>query len=108
MVAKYLSDTRVVLKNTEQNTFVSSMKVFIKEEQTPAQLVPSTDSSIQELVTYGSVMSKFLHLHEQYVINKSEQREMQLAKKRCGLIALLCTRTPLYPQVFINFFLVFG
>ncbi|KAF9997128.1 hypothetical protein BGZ80_006214, partial [Entomortierella chlamydospora] len=81
MVAAYLADTRVILKNKDQTTFANSIKVFINGEQTPVPLVPGVLSSGPNLVTYDKTMAIFKQACDLYALKREEQREAGLTKK---------------------------
>ncbi|KAF9971008.1 hypothetical protein BGZ75_002042, partial [Mortierella antarctica] len=61
MVNAYLADKRVVHKNTEQQTFEKSIRVFLKGEQT---LVPSAITIPEQGQTYITIKAKFKELCE--------------------------------------------
>ncbi|KAF9343629.1 hypothetical protein BGX26_005436, partial [Mortierella sp. AD094] len=64
MVQAYLDNDQVILKNTNQETFSNSIKVFINGTQTPMQLLPVIQTE-QGQPTYNSIKARFRDLCEQ-------------------------------------------
>ncbi|KAI8600553.1 hypothetical protein EDD21DRAFT_430910, partial [Dissophora ornata] len=83
MVQKHLVHEQVLLKNIKQETFDTSLKVFVLCVQTPV-LEPLTLPSAQESLTYGSLQRDFKHLQEQAAEKKREQKQLQNSKKERG------------------------
>ncbi|KAG9319438.1 hypothetical protein KVV02_000474, partial [Mortierella alpina] len=75
MVNAYLADKRVVHKNTEQQTFEKSIRVFLKGEQT---LVPSAITIPEQGQTYITIKAKFKELCETRVTRRLTNKSTAL------------------------------
>ncbi|KAG0317269.1 hypothetical protein BGZ99_006411 [Dissophora globulifera] len=81
MVQRYLSDGQVASKNTSNNTFDTSLRVFVYDAQTALQPELTVQSSMT--FTHQSLHSEFTRLRNQYAEDvKSQQNTLLSMKKR--------------------------
>ena len=109
MVAAYLADTRVILKNKDKINFDNAIKVFVRCEQTVGQPLPS--SNAQTLV---AIKADFTDACGRYVQREQEQAAFALANKRyclplpfsysLCLSSSHCIMSSMLIQIFLYFF----
>lgn len=82
MVKQYLADTQVVCKNTLDQDFADSQRVFVTMLQTPLQRTDQSNAAGEPAITYEVLRSKLASLTQQHAQNQKDLLETSQADKR--------------------------
>jgi len=78
MVADYLADSRVIVKNKDKLDFQASIRVFAFGQQTP---IPLLESDLCAL-TVDKIKAKFDNAKERLAQRRKAEKESKMSEKR--------------------------